>query len=317
MRTVSLAARIVLALVLTYVMLQIARNTSRGHPEFTSHSENGFTFEMTTVPKGPENGKARVELKISGPITETVHPVVHFSSTSENSVVHLVLSDSTTGTYFTEMNCGARGSKRQYLIEVRDDNDKILASFGQPNGTPFETKSIGEVPKPVLIGHIFFMFATVFCVAMGAISAFPVLFGKGKFRMAMTFFACAAAFTLVGGYPYGFAMNWYAFGGIWEGVPFGTDATDNKTQLLLFYLLLVALGALGTVTKGKFGRDIFGQKTLAALGVLALFLLLGIYLIPHSIQFSAATTYGVCYSFIGVCVLAYLVGFFRSAKRTL
>ena len=63
--------------------------------------------------------------------------------------------------------------------------------------------------------------------------------------------ATIAAF--LGGYPVGFAMNWYAFGVLWEGVPFGTDATDNKTQLLFVYLLFLTLATLGSL-RGRPGR---------------------------------------------------------------
>jgi hypothetical protein len=109
-------------------------------------------------------------------------------------------------------------------------------------------------------------------------------------------------------------MNYYAFNVVWEGVPFGTDATDNKTQLLFLYLAMVWLVSLGSLTKGKW-RDLYPPKVLGWFGVVAFVLLFAIYLIPHSIQFSAALTYSVCYSFIGVVALIYLIGLLKTIRK--
>ena len=58
--------RIIVAVLLTAALLYIARTTSRGRPEFVTHSENGITFEMTTVPKGLEHGMETIHLRILG-----------------------------------------------------------------------------------------------------------------------------------------------------------------------------------------------------------------------------------------------------------
>jgi hypothetical protein len=134
--------------------------------------------------------------------------------------------------------------------------------------------------------------------------------------MAVNFFL-AALFAFLGGYPFGFAMNWYAFGTIWEGVPFGTDATDNKTQLLFVYFLFMVLISLGSLTRGRIGRDLFSPKALGWFGLSAFVLKLAIYLIPHSIQFSVGLTRGVCYSFIGLVVMLYLYALGRSKRGAL
>jgi len=45
-------------------------------------------------------------------------------------------------------------------------------------------------------------------------------------------------FRFYRGYPLGWAMNYYAFGTMWEGIPFA-GFTDNKTQIVLFYLVFL------------------------------------------------------------------------------
>jgi len=103
-------------------------------------------------------------------------------------------------------------------------------------------------------------------------------------------------------------MNYYAFDTVWEGVPFGTDATDNKTQLIFVYLIFMNLITLGSLTKGKLGGDKFSPTVLGLYGIGAFFVMLAIYLIPHSIQFSPGLTKLVCYSFIGLMALLYIYG---------
>ena len=107
-------------------------------------------------------------------------------------------------------------------------------------------------------------------------------------------------------------MNYYAFNGSWEGVPFGTDATDNKTQLLFVYLLFATLATFGSFSKGRFGRDLFAPRTLGWIGLSTTAVMLFIYLIPHSIQFSPRFTYAFCYTWIAVVVALYLLGRLKS-----
>jgi hypothetical protein len=232
-------------------------------------------------------------------------------------VVPLVLADSSKGAWFTEFTTGERGGNVRYQFDLLDAKDKVVASFGMPDGSPFETKFRGEVPKLVLIGHLGFMFGAVFFVALAAVFGLWSLLGSVSLRTPMVFMLLAGLFTLLGGYPFGFAMNWYAFGTIWEGVPFGTDATDNKTQILLLYFILVIVSGLGTITKKKLGRDLFGHTTLAVMSMLSFVLMLAIYLLPHSIQFSPGTTRAVCYSIIALFALICLFGYLITRRAQL
>lgn len=316
--------RVAIALFLTVAMLFIASRASRGKPEFVKSTENGYTFEMTTVPKHLEMDRARINVKITGPLSWEVRPVIRFARSGQDILTNLagytphplIMADSTTGRYFAELSTGERGKRLQYYMQVVDQKNNVRASFMAPDGKPFVLKFIGDVPKPVLIGHIFFIFATVFCVAMAALYAISVIKGAASPMVMLRYLFWSCVFTIIGGYPFGFAMNWYAFAGIWEGVPFGTDATDNKTQLLLVYLLFATAIGLGTLFRGKYGRDVFSHRTIGWFGLGSFAVMLFIYLIPHSIQFSPSLTYTFCYSFIGFWALVYLTGWVMSRKAT-
>ena len=304
------------AILLTIVMLIVASRASRGKPEFVSLYDNGYKFELTTVPKFAENSKVRVTMQITGPLSETVQPVLRFAKSETDDLARveayrsqpLIQADSTTGSYFFELSTGVRGGRIQYYVQVVDASGAVLATFQMANGRPFFIKYFGDVPKVVLLPHIGFMFATVFCVAMAALHALSVIRGTEPAGTMLRYLFASAVMTLIGGYPFGFAMNWYAFGGLWEGVPFGTDATDNKTQLLFVYQLFAVLIGVRSLSRGKLGRDVFGQRTIGWFGLGMFAVMLFIYLIPHSIQFSKELTYAFCYGFIGFWALVYLYG---------
>lgn len=314
--------RVVIALILTAVLLYVVRTTSRGRPEFITHTDNGYTFEMTTVPKAPEHAMATFQLKITGDLGAGVKPVIRQSKfrQDETTALHkygslpLLVEDSAAGLYYTNVSTLARGERLYYYFEIRDGSGGLRATFTPEEGKPFALMFIGEAPPYVLGPHIFLMFATVFCVVMAFLHSFKLLSGGAEAHSPALYIFLSVITSFFGGYLWGMAMNYYAIGVIWEGVPFGADATANKTQLLVLYLVMVWLVSLGSLTKGK-RRDLYSPKTLGWFSVIAFVLLLTVYSIPHSIQFSAAWTNSVCYGFIGVIALIYLVGLIKTPRK--
>lgn len=319
-------AKVVLAIVLTIVMLYVTRTNSLGEPEFFSHEDNGYYFEITTVPKQTENTAATLTVQIIGPtgpgtevyFCSAVKGVDDLSALDSYDRRTMRLVDSAAGVYDIQATAGERGWKMYYYFEVVAADGQVLARFFQKDHDPFLFKSIGHVPLYILLPHIFFMFSTFFLVSMAAISSVPLITGSqaDPHRAAVYLFWAVVA-LFFGGFVFGVPMNWFAFGVTWEGVPFGTDATDNKTQLLFVYMFFAMLSMLGSLTRGIFGRDILSPRGLGRLGVSTFLFMLLIYLIPHSIQFSTTFTYAFCYSVIGLIALVYFVGLAKAKTRQL
>lgn len=314
--------RIFLALILTVAMLYIARTNSRGRPELYSQTSGDYSLEMISVPKVEEFKGDRINVTIDGP-AGSVHSVVLRTSQPEDSPrenldayagVPMARSTINPTEYYVDVVAGAKGGRFHYYFEVIDTTGAVLATFTDEEGEPWFLRYIGAVPAWITASHIFFIFATVFCVAMAAMHSLS-LFGSGTVvRPVAIYLFLATVFCFVGGYPFGIPMNWYAFGGTWEGVPFGTDATDNKTQLLQVYLIFGMLATLGSLTRGKLGRDFYSPKVTGLVGIGSFAVMLFIYLIPHSIQFSAGFTYAFCYGWTGIVALLWLTGWLRSRK---
>lgn len=319
--------RIVIAVFLSIILLYITYTNSEGRSKFYTNSENGYTLEMNSVPKGTELTTVEITLKVIPPDGKDKidsNLTVYFNSTKFGQDVNtplykyrstkMSLKDSLTNLYSTTQSTGKKGKRDHYYFEIRDNVGGVRASLKMPEDKPFILKFIGEVPPIVLTSHVFLIFATVFFVMLGTVHSFSAITtGTGVNSMAKHFLI-ASILLFISGYPIGFAMNWYAFDGFWEGVPFGTDATDNKTQIVFVYLLLVNFITLASTTKGKFGKDFFTPKARGWFGIGACFVMLAMYLIPHSIQFAPADTYLFCYSFIGLIFLIYLYGLFFGKK---
>ncbi len=314
--------KLVVAVALTIGLLKVASENSRGRPEFVDHSENGYAFEYTTVPKGLEFTEVTIPISITGDMSDGLTPVIRRTAKgqdkttilSQYSSTPLVPDETKPGVYSTVITTGEKGNRFYYYFELIDSTGTAVATFTEEEGEPFLFKYIGEVPRPFLLAHIALIFASVFFISIASVNAIALVRGGTDVKPMARYFLMAAICAFLGGYPFGIPMNWYAFGGSWEGVPFGTDATDNKTQLLFVYLLFMVLATWRSVTNGRMGKDIFTSKVLGWLGVIAFFDMLAIYLIPHSIQFSAALTYSVCYAYIGFFTLLYIVGLTTSKK---
>lgn|GEM_PF-545209 len=319
----SNTVKIIIAAVATILMFVVSSRNSRGRPEYFEHTENGITFKMMTVPKWEENGLAKIPVTIEGAVEDMLVPQLrklgtlqkfHKTPLARYESVPMLVDDSGSGRFYAEIQTLARGDRAYYYIEVRDRSGGYRAKI-PPGDEPFVLKYIGDVPAPVLIGHIALIFATVFFIMLATLNGLNLIRGDNDARPLSLSLFWATVVTFVGGYPIGFAMNWYAFAGVWEGVPFGTDATDNKTQLLFVYLLFAVLAAIGSLTRGKMGRDLFTPSGLGKVTIGALLVMLAVYLIPHSIQFSPELTKTVCWSFIGAVALLYFWALATATKR--
>lgn len=153
-----------------------------------------------------------------------------------------------------------RLEKLQYYIKLMKEN----ASAGIPPDGVVTIRFKDDVPMTVLIPHIIAMFLAMFFSTRTGLEFFnnePKLDKLALWTIIVLF---------IGGFPLGFAMNGVAFGEMWGGWPFGSDVTDNKTQVAFIGWLF----AFFMIKKNRNGK-IFA--------LLAALLMLVVYLIPHSL----------------------------------
>lgn len=149
--------------------------------------------------------------------------------------------------------------KLQYYFEITDSNGTVSYMKEQPVVVRFK----GGVPAIVMIPHILIMFIAMLFSTLAGI----MVIGKDPV------FVRYARWTLIlftaGGMVLGPVVQWYAFGDLWTGIPFGWDLTDNKTLIALVFWILA-------VYMNRKERKPFYV-------IMASVILLLVYSIPHSL----------------------------------
>jgi hypothetical protein len=149
--------------------------------------------------------------------------------------------------------------KLQYYIEVTDS--KTTQSYLKE--TPVVIRFKGDVPAFILIPHILLMFiAMLFSTLAGLMAVI-------KYPLYKKYALWTLILFIAGGMVLGPIVQYFAFGNLWTGIPFGWDLTDNKTLIALIFWILAVI-----MNKKR-------QKPIYT--VLAALVLLLVFSIPHSL----------------------------------
>ena len=305
--------KLIISVIVTILFLYIAKNNAMNRPKFyETDSSNGYSIQYTSTPKVFEREAFSINVTMTGEFSDSLFPAVRIIKEGQDptkdanyfSIQKLKQVDTLPNVYSFDGTAGVRGEKSYYYFAVADSfgNMKKVLSQDEVQLSPFVLKYIGHVPLYILIGHILLIFLSVFFIVLATVHGVSFLRGSGDLYPVAKYTLLATLSCFLGGYPFGFAMNWYAFNGIWEGVPFGTDATDNKTQLLFVYLLFALISMRGSLKK-KPSFNLYTEKTTGYIALGSFLVMAFVNLIPHSIQFSKSFTITFCYSFIGLVTL--------------
>jgi len=154
--------------------------------------------------------------------------------------------------------------KLEYRIQLQAAGQSVEL----PASGPAVLRYKGAVPAGVLIPHILLMFLGL---TWGLRTLLEIATGRDKVRrQAFT----ALGMILLGGMVLGPAVQHYAFGEAWTGVPFGWDLTDNKT------LLMVIFWGGGCAFMGLKGEVTRRSRTIM---LVAGVVMMAVYLVPHSL----------------------------------
>jgi hypothetical protein len=162
----------------------------------------------------------------------------------------------TNGSFSGRIPGQPAAGKVTYKVEVRAPGRISWLNDGRPVVARFKNK----VPAWLLIAHVLFMFTGMLLAFRAGLGA---LLREGNWPRLT---AWTLGVTVAGGLILGPIVQKFAFGAFWTGFPLGGDLTDSKT-------LFVALFWLAAHLLRKGGRW---------WTVLATVLMVGVYLIPHS-----------------------------------
>lgn len=160
--------------------------------------------------------------------------------------------------FFAEVPEQPAAGKIQYFFEITDNNGKNTFFENEPIVIRYK----GEVPSKYLTPHILIMF-----IAM-LLSTLAGLMAIGRHKSFRKYGNITLIMILIGGMILGPVVQYHAFGAAWTGIPLGWDLTDNKTLIAVLFWVWAVLANR--------------KRSRPGLTILASFILLLVYSIPHS-----------------------------------
>ena len=153
-----------------------------------------------------------------------------------------------------------RAGKYEFFVFVDDGTGEPVSVTGDEL---IYARYKAHVPIAVLFVHILVVFASMTLAIRTGLEA--LVDGHFKWMLWATILS-----LLLGAFVLGPIVQWYAFGVLWSGIPFGHDWTDNKVLVELAFWLLAAF----------LNR---GERRSRCSVYLAAVVTLVVYFIPHSL----------------------------------
>ncbi|MDQ1297226.1 MAG: hypothetical protein QG611_1206, partial [Bacteroidota bacterium] len=262
-----------LAFVITLSAAYYQRKTGPTYPKSTEVTLNGSLYKLKLIRSIGLDERSEVKLQIKDTSVIAILYFKRFRSDDNYQSVWFKFKTYPVNSYvmnrifkmteekglFADIPPQPPAGKLQYYVELTDS--KGIRTIMKE--TPVVIRFKGGVPGYILGPHILIMFiAMIFSTGAGLLA----LAGVQSYKK-------YAIWTLIlltaGGMVLGPLVQKYAFGELWTGIPFGWDLTDNKTLIaLIFWILAVFMNR---------------KKSSPLYTVLAAFILLLVYSIPHSL----------------------------------
>ncbi len=246
----------VLAFLITAGSAVFQRMTGPSYPKKGEDTFEGKQIKYTLERSHVSSSNYLIEIETGD---ESIKGAIYwreYKSNGEFNVVEMVGGKVLKG----ELPARKPLEKLEYFVKLHKGENSI--DLGGDRVTVIRFK--GDVPNIILIPHIIAMFLSMLLATRTGLE----IFNKEPKYVNLTIWTLVILF--IGGFPLGFAMNWYAFGEMWGGIPFGNDITDNKT-LIAFVGWLVAFWM---IKKNQLPKLFV---------ILAAILMLLVYMIPHSV----------------------------------
>lgn len=249
------------AFILTVVLAVFQRMTGPSYPlrgSFLAPGGEEWSFSLPRTHGGPGGLEVGVELPesvTSGALEWRRYP-------TNDPWQTLRLAEDGHGNWSAEIPHQPPAGKVEYRLSLSAGGQTITL----PHGDPAVARFRADVPAWVLIPHILAMFGSMLVATR---SLLEVVRSSTSAPRALVL--TAMALLVVGGLFLGPVVQKFAFDAYWTGWPNGADLTDNKTLIAVIAWLPATILALG-------------RKKLGAAVVVGWIVMMGVFLIPHSLR---------------------------------
>jgi hypothetical protein len=279
--------KILLAFLFTIVLLGFARRVTSVRSPHETVEKTGILIDHYTVPKKIGEGDAQIPVKVIG--TKEVK-LYYKIEKGEFQAVDMNPKEGESDVFVASIPHHKKGTKAWYYVEAQKqiEDKKLVVSLpdkNSPNFEPILLKFEGYVPPYIIFSHVFFNFAAVFFSALAIFSAVDLKRGKSTLKKSVLFSLFTFILLFIGFLLVGSALNYFAFGVLWEAFPFGSDVTDNKSQIVLLFWLVTLFLVKGTIFGKNPSKNLVCEKTYSTMVIISFAVTVVMYLIPHSINF--------------------------------
>ena len=277
--------KILIAILFTILVVGYARRTTMVRSVHKVVEQNGIEIDHHTVPKQVGDKIPVISAKVTG--ASQVDLVYRIGQTGEFVHQPMKRAPDQKDVFTASLPHYPKATKAWYYIEAvkmtSDGEVRItLPDDSQPDFEPILLKYEGVVPLYIIIPHVSCNFAAIFFAALTLFSAIDVRRGKRTIKQAIKFPLITFILLFLGFVPFGIGMNWFAFGVIWEAVPFGRDVTDNKSQIILLFWLTTLILTKGTLLGRGEEKNLVSERGYFAMVIVTMIVTIAMYAIPHS-----------------------------------
>jgi hypothetical protein len=262
-----------LAFLITLSAAYYQRKTGPTYPKRVNVTLNGKVYGLNLIRSIGTDDRPQIKLNLNDTTIKAIVWYKRFRSDDEYNkaefnykvypvhsfVMNRIFKMTVEKGLFADIPVQPAAGKLQYYVEITDSNRTQTLLKEEPVVIRFKN----SVPDYILGPHVLIMFiAMFFSTAAG-------LFALAKIPSYKKYGVWTLCLLVAGGAILGPLVQKFAFGELWTGIPFGWDLTDNKTLIALTFWVFAV------VMNRKKERPLYT--------VLASFLLLLIYSIPHSL----------------------------------
>lgn len=246
-----------ISIVLTIFLAIYQRVTGPTYPTSGKFQLDGETYKYS-LPRSSDGAEhTYVRLDIKDPSVSAKVVWKRFKTNDEFSEINMTVNE---GKLEAELPKQPSAGKLLYEVKVKKGDKEATV----PEKEPVVIRFRDSVSPIIFIPHVIVIFLSMLLSTRTGLEYFskePNIKRLAQWTIGL---------LILGGFILGPLMQYYAFGALWTGFPFGYDLTDNKTLVALIAWLVVYF-RLG---KSK------NPKRLALIGALVMFI---VFLIPHSV----------------------------------
>ena len=278
--------KIVVAILFTLLLLAFTRKTTAVRSVHLTVQQEGILIDHHTVPKQMGDEIPVMSAKVEG--ASEVRLVYRIGEDGQYQSVTMSRRAEEENVFEASIPLHPKGMKAWYYLEAVDQcqDGQVKVTLPEPNSgqiKPIRHKFEGEVPAYIIVPHILSIFAAIFFATLTLFSAIDLKRGKGSLKRSVRLCLATLILLFVGFIPFGWAMNYFAFGVLWEAFPFGRDVTDNKSQIMFLFWLVTLITVKGTLWGKGEGKNLITHRGYSTLVIVSFVATMIILAVPHSL----------------------------------